>query len=118
MAFHEVRGKQLAYQSLAGDHWHNTGYVFTQSNGKPIDPDYVTREFKQMVADAGVPHLTPHGLRHAYASASLGLGTDAKTVSKHLGHASIATTFDIYAHVIPELEIEANNKVAEKLLGR
>jgi len=86
--FHEVRGKQLAYQSIAGDHWHTTGYVFTQPDGKPIDPDLVTKAFNKMVKEAGVPHLTPHGLRHAYASACLELGVDPKTVSQHLGHAS------------------------------
>ena len=115
---HEVRGKQLAYQSIAGDHWHATGYVFTQPDGKPIDPDLVTKAFNKMVKEAGVPHLTPHGLRHAYASACLELGVSPKTVSQHLGHASISTTYDIYAHVIPELEDEAVRKVAEKLLGK
>ena len=40
-----------------------------------------------------------------------------KVVSERLGHASVATTMDIYSHVIPELEDEAVKKVAEKFLG-
>ncbi len=114
---HSVRGKQLAYQSIAGDHWHPTWYVFTQPDGKPIDPDLVTKAFNKLVKEAGVPHLTPHGLRHAYASMSYAMGIQTNTLSRLLGHASISTTYDIYAHMTPELEDEAVRKVAEKFLG-
>ena len=38
-------------------------------------------------------------------------------ISKNLGHASVSTTYDIYAHVIPVLEYEAVWKVAERSLG-
>ena len=48
---------------------------------------------------------------------SLEMGVQPKTLSRLLGHASISTTYDIYAHVIPELEDEAAKKVAEKFLG-
>ena len=114
---HEVRGKQLAYQSIAGGLWHSTGFVFTQPDGKPIDPDLVAKAFNKLVKEAGVPHLTPPGLRHAYASMSVEMGVQPKTLSRLLGHANISTTYDIYAHVIPELEDEAVKKVAEKFLG-
>ena len=107
----------MAYQSIAGDHWHSTGYVFTQPDGKPIDPDLVTKAFNKLVKEAGVPYLTPHGLRHAYASMSYAMGIQTNTLSRLLGHASISTTYDIYAHMIPELEHEAVRKVAEKFLG-
>ena len=114
---HEVRGKQIAQQSILEDAWNSTGYVFTQVDGMPIDPDLVSRAFNKMVKESGVPHLTPHGLRHAYASAALEAGVDPKVVSQHLGHASVSTTYDIYAHVIPELETEAAKKIEARLLG-
>ena len=115
---HEVRGKQIAQQSMIGDAWHSTGYVFTQPDGRPIDPDLVTKAFNKMVKETGVPHLTPHGLRHAYATAALEASIDPKVVSQHLGHASVSTTYDIYAHVIPELETESARKIEAKLLGK
>jgi len=114
---HEVRGKQIAQQSILEDAWNSTGYVFTQVDGMPIDPDLVSRAFNKMVKESGVPHLTPHGLRHAYASAALEAGVDPKVVSQHLGHASVSTPYDIYAHVIPELETEAAKKIEARLLG-
>lgn len=115
---HEVRGKQIAQQSMIGEAWHSTGYVFTQPDGRPIDPDLVTKAFNKMVKETGVPHLTPHGLRHAYATAALEASIDPKVVSQHLGHASVSTTYDIYAHVIPELETESAKKIEAKLLGK
>jgi integrase len=71
-----------------------------------------------MVKEAGVPHLTPHGLRHAYATAALEAGVDPKVVSQHLGHASVSTTYDIYSHVMPDLEKEAALRIEAKLLGK
>ena len=115
---HEVRGKQIGQQSILEDAWNPTGYVFTQPDGRPIDPDLVTKAFNKMVKEAGVPHLTPHGLRHAYATAALEAGVDPKVVSQHLGHASVSTTYDIYAHVMPDLEQEAALKIEARLLGK
>ena len=39
-------------------------------------------------------------------------------ISRNIGHASVSTTYEIYAQVIPELEDEAVKMVAEKLLGK
>ncbi len=43
-------------------------------------------------------HVTPHKLRHTYATNLIRRGTPLLTISKALGHATIATT-QIYAHV-------------------
>ena len=115
---HEVRGNQVVQQSLIGEAWHSNWYAFTQPGGHPIDPDLVTRAFNKMVKETGVPHLTPHGLRHAYATAALEASIDPKVVSQHLGHASVSTTYDIYAHVIPELEADSAKKIDPRLLGK
>ena len=47
-----------------------------------------------------LPELTFHGLRHSAASLMLAGGADISTVSKLLGHSSIAITADVYAHLI------------------
>jgi integrase len=46
------------------------------------------------------------------------MGVDPKVVSQHLAHASVSTIYDIYAHVIPELETEAAKKIEARLLGK
>ena len=46
-----------------------------------------------------MPHLTPHGLRHQYATAAREAGISMGIISKNMGHASVAITADIYAHL-------------------
>jgi integrase len=104
---------QLDYGAL----WSNTGYVFTQLDGSPIDPDRISKEFPKLVKAQGLPHLAFHGLRHAHATLALSAGINPKVVSERLGHSSISVTMDIYSHVIPGMQEEAALAV-ERLLDR
>ena len=104
---HEVRGRQIAQQMTVGEVWHSGDYVFTQADGRPVDPDAITRDFTELIRKTGLPHLTVHGLRHAHATLLLESGINPKVVSERLGHATIATTMDIYSHVLPGLQESA-----------
>jgi len=104
---HEIRGKQMTQQLEVADAWTDSGYVFTHPDGMPIDPNLATRAFKKMVTTAGLPKLTIHGLRHTHATILLEQGVNPKVVSERLGHASVATTMDIYSHVLPDMQEKA-----------
>jgi len=71
-----------------------------------------------MVKETGVPHLTSHGLWHAYATVALQASIDSKAVPQHLGQANVPTTYDMYSHVMPDLEKEAVLKIEANLLGK
>ena len=114
---HGVRGTQMEHKLSHGELWSNTGYVFTQMDGSPTDPDRVSKEFPKLVRVHGLPHLTFHGLRHAHATLALSAGVNPKIVSERLGHSSIAVTMDIYSHVLPGMQEEAALAV-ERLLDR
>lgn len=60
---------------------------------------------------AGVPDHGPHALRHSFASHLLAAGADLPSVSRLLGHSSIALTASVYAHVMPEAERAAVDKL-------
>ena len=101
-----------------GTAWQNTGFVFTQDNGSPVDPDMITKDFPKLIRDAGLPHLTLHGLRHAFATLALSAGIDLKTTSEMLGHSSISLTADVYSHVLPPLQQAAADAVGRLLKPR
>ena len=61
----------------------------------------------KVVAKAGLPKLTIHGLRHTHATILLEQGVNPKVVSERLGHASFVTTMDIYSHVLPDMQEKA-----------
>jgi integrase len=112
---HEIRGRQIGQQVEVAEAWQNTGYVFTRADGRPVDPNDVSKDFSEVVKSSGLPPLTLHGLRHAHATLLLEAGINVKVVSERLGHASIAITLDIYSHVLPGIQEAAALALDAKL---
>ncbi|MGN0852177.1 MAG: tyrosine-type recombinase/integrase [Kiritimatiellia bacterium] len=73
--------------------------IFLGERGLPITSREVERRMKKWLAAAGLPaDLTPHKLRHSFATHLLDSGADLRSVQEMLGHANLATT-QIYTHV-------------------
>ena len=58
-----------------------------------------------------------HDLRHSYATLSLAAGEDLATVSSNLGHSNIATTANVYAHVLPRTKRNASARLEAFVMG-
>lgn len=77
----------------------------------------ITHEFRAVVRTAPVPPLRLHDLRHTHATLMLAAGVPVKVVSERLGHATIALTLDVYAHVLPAMDGDAVERFAALVHG-
>ena len=78
-------------------------WLFPSSGGEHLTRQRFGQELKALATAAGIAtsRVSPHVLRHAFASHLLERGADLRTVQQLLGHADISTT-QIYTHVIEE----------------
>lgn len=86
----EVRSKNLGSDSK---------YLFLNRYGEPLSRQYFFKQIKKYAAEAGIiSPVSPHTLRHSFATHLLENGAQLRAVQEMLGHSNIATT-QIYTHI-------------------
>jgi len=92
---------------LAKDH--SGGELFLSKRGTPISRKMIWVLVKEYARRAGIEkNLTPHGLRHSFATHLLMGGADVRVVQEMLGHADVGTT-QIYTHVESQRLLEEHS---------
>jgi integrase len=112
------RPRQLVERMAYEGRWQETGFIFTRKDGRPHDADVVSQVFNRIVSRAGLPRIRFHDLRHTHATLLLSAGVAPHVVSMRLGHQSVAFTLQQYAHVLPQQQAEAVQRLAAEVLGK
>ena len=92
---------------LVAPGWRDDDLVFCSPDGGPWHPDSISTAFARRISRVEVCRIRLHDLRHTHATHLLAAGVNVKVVSERLGHASVAFTLDVYAHVLPGQQAEA-----------
>jgi integrase len=91
--------------------------IFVSSSDLPLKQRVVKREFRKLLAVAGIRPIRLYDLRHTAATLGIAAGVSVKVISDQLGHASISFTLDRYSHVLPSIQDEAAAKVEQLLMA-
>jgi integrase len=110
------RAKQAEEKLALGGTYDDRRFVFAGRTGSPLDlRNLRKRHFARILTAAGLKTLRLYDLRHTCATLLLAQGINPKVVSERLGHASTAITLDVYSHVLPDMQRQANERMAAVL---
>lgn len=91
---HFTRSNLLAISNIDG-----INNVFINNHGTPLTPRGVRKILNSIIDKASLDfHISPHMLRHSFATSMLNNGLDLRSVQKLLGHENLSTT-QIYTHI-------------------
>lgn len=100
-----------------GTDYNDNDLVVCTCFGTVLTPRNLTRTFKGLIQKANVPTIRFHDLRHTHATSLLIEGIHPKNVAERLGHTRVSMTLDIYPHVLPNMQKEAEEKLNKSLFG-
>lgn len=87
-------------------------WIFCGVDGRELSPCRVSRRFKQLVQQTGLPDIRLHDLRHTHASHLIMAGANIKAVQERLGHTDIVVTLNVYSHLLPTTQRDAINSLS------
>ena len=116
----ELKKARLKYMddALTSPIFQNLNFVIRQEDGSPLHPDSMTRKWSRFLKDNNLPHIRLHDLRHSNATALIQAGVNPRVVQQRLGHSDVNITLNTYTHVLPEMDIDAAEKLDAIMLKK
>lgn len=106
-------GQQQAY---GGDWKGIEKRLFIQDDGKPLNPDTINFWLTKFLKKNHFEHITPHSLRHTFATLQIAAGVDIRTLQARTGHAQASTLVNVYSHAIKSDQEAASDTLESVLL--
>ena len=115
----KIARKQYLMDSITyGQGFQNLGFVVRQEDGSPYKPDSITQKWERLLEQKSLPKIRLHDLRHSNATALIQAGVNPRVVQQRLGHSDVNITLNTYTHVLPEMDIEAAEKLDSIMLKK
>jgi len=115
-ALRSQRALQACQRLAIGSIFQNTdNAIFTDEVGRRITPMAASCAFERTARKAKISTTRLHDLRHTAATTLIHAGVDVRTTAGILGHASPTITLSIYAHLMPEAQRDAVNRLGDYL---
>ena len=99
-----------------GSAYIESDYICVKADGELINPEHLSKKFRSICKELGLPKIRFHDLRHSVATILLEKGFNIKQVSEILGHSNISTTSNIYMHVSKESVSSMVETMSEAIL--
>ena len=90
-------------------------YVFTNSNAQIIRRSGFNQSLERVCKKIGIEPISPHSLRHSFATRCIENGMRPKTLQKILGHSNISMTMDLYVHATEDSLFDEMQSVEQKI---
>ena len=94
-----MREHQALCQTICGNSYHQSEYIYVNDLGFPVKPNYISQHFSLVLKQNGLRKIRFHDLRHSCASLLLKNGVAMKDIQAWLGHSTFNTTAEFYAHL-------------------
>jgi len=92
--------------------------LFIQDDGKPIVPDTINYWLNKFLKKHNFAHISPHSLRHTFATLQIAAGVDVRTLQARTGHAQASTLVNIYSHAIKSAQEAASDALESMLIPK
>ncbi len=79
-------------------------FVFFMPNNRIISATGLNKRFKKLLKECNLPDIRFHDLRHSWATMMLSQNIPTKIASSMLGHSNVATTLNIYTHMLTDMQ--------------
>lgn len=106
---------QLAYRRDLGAYWRDEDIVFAGHDGGVIAHSTLCLHLAAACERAGVPRLTPHGLRKTMTTLWARAGVNPAVIARRLGHSSVTMTLAVYTQVTDDWQQSALDQVIDFL---